>query len=144
MRAPSPLSKYTALFAAIAMMGSSVAAAAPTTAPRTVDPLAIVSIFGTADSAAAICAGSSAAAVAGAATAAAGQAPGAGCVLPVVDTPPPPVAETAPPPVAPAVVPASGIGALPLLAGLAAIAVIAALLLNNNNDNGEIVLPISP
>jgi hypothetical protein len=122
------------------MLGSTAATAAPVAAPQTVDPLAIVSIFGTADSAAAICAGSSA----GAAAAVAGQAPGAGCVLPVVDAPPPPVAETAPPPLAPAAVPASGIGVLPLLAGLAAIAVIAALILKNNNDNGEIVLPISP
>ena len=144
MSAPSPFIKYTAAFVAMAMLGSSAASAATTAAPRMVDPLAVVSIFGTADSAAAICAGSSAAAAAGAATAAAGQTPGAGCVLPVVDAPPPPVVETAPPPaLAPIAAPAGGIGVLPLLVGLAAIIGVAAVLLNSDDD-GEIDLPISP
>jgi hypothetical protein len=143
MRAPSPLNKYSAAFAAVAMLGSSVASAAPVAAQQTVDPFAIVSIFGTADSAAAICAGSSAAAAASAATVAAGQAPGTGCVLPVVDTPPPPVAETAPPPLAPAAVAAgSGIGVFPLLLGLAAIAAAVAVILND--ENGHIDLPTPP
>jgi hypothetical protein len=145
MSAPSPFHKYTAAFVAIAMLGSSAASAATTAAPRVVDPLAVVSIFGTADSAAAICAGSSAAAAAGAATAAAGQVPGTGCVLPVVDAPPPPVAEAVPPPaaVAPIAAPAGGISVLPLLVGLAAIIGVAAVLLKAD-DEGEINLPISP
>jgi hypothetical protein len=143
MLAQSPFHKCTAAFVAIAMFGSSAASAATTAAPRMVDPLAVVSLFGTADSAAAICAGSSAAAAAGAATAS-GQAPGAGCVLPVVDAPPPPVAETAPPPaLAPVAAPAGGVSVLPLLVGLAAIIGVAALLLKAD-DEGEINLPISP
>lgn len=146
MLAQSPFRKCTAAFVAIAMLGSSAASAAPTAAPRMVDPLAVVSIFGTADSAAAICAGSSAAAAAGTAAATtAGQAPGTGCVLPVVDAPPPPVVETAPPeafaPVAPMT---GGIAAFPLLAGLAAIVGLAALILSNRSEDGEIDLPISP
>jgi len=141
MPAPGPFSKCTAAFVAIAMLGSQAAA----TAPRTVDPLAVVSIFGTAESVAAVCAGSSAAATAGAATAtaASGQAPAAGCVLPVVDAPPPPVAET-PPAVAPVAPPPGGIGALPLLLGLAAIVGIAAVVLAHDTSDGEINLPISP
>jgi hypothetical protein len=142
MPAQSPFRRSIAAFVALAMLGSSAASAAPAAAPRTVDPFAVVSIFGTAESAAAICAGSSAAA-AGAATAASGQAPGAGCVLPVVDAPPPPVVETPPPPPPPFVPPPAGIGALPLLAGLAAIIAIAALLASQDED-GEINLPISP
>ena len=146
MSAPGPIRRCTAAFVAIAMLGSSAASAAPAAAPRMVDPLAVVSIFGTAESAAAICAGSSAAAAAGTAAATtAGQAPGTGCVLPVVDAPPPPVVETAPPeafaPLAPAT---GGIAAFPLLAGLAAIVGLAALILSNRSEDGEINLPISP
>lgn len=144
MSAPSPFHKYTAAFVAIAMLGSSATSAATAAAPRVVDPLAVVSIFGTADSAAAICAGSSAAVAAGAATAASGQVPGAGCVLPVVDAPPPPVAQTVPPPAAVTpIAPAGGISVLPLLVGLAAIIGVAAVLLKAD-DEGEINLPISP
>lgn len=143
MSAQSPFRKSVKAFVAIAVLGSSAASAAPAAAPRVVDPFAVISIFGTADSAAAICAGSSAAAAAGAATAASGQTPGAGCVLPMVDAPPPPVVEAPPPAVAPIVPPSAGIGALPLLAGLAAIIGIAALLASQDED-GEVNLPISP
>ena len=143
MFAQGPFHKIAASFVAIAMLGSS-ASAAPVAAPRMVDPLAVVSVFGTSQSLATICAGSSAAATAGSAAAAAGQAPGAGCVLPVVDAPPPPVVEAPPPELAP-VVPASGsIGALPFLVGLAAIVGFAAIVLKHENDNGVINLPISP
>ena len=75
---------------------------------------------------------------------AAGTQPG--CVLPVVDAVPPPVV-TEPPPPAAAVAPAAvggGIGALPLLVGLAAIVAIAAVVLKHNDSDGEINLPISP
>lgn len=139
MPASSPFQRCTAAFVAIALLGSSAATAAPTT----VDPLAVVSVFGTAESVAAVCAGSSAAATAGAATAASGQAPGAGCVLPVVDAPPLPVAEPAPA-IAPMAVVPSGVNALPILAGLAAILAIAIVILRNDTTNGEINLPISP
>lgn len=152
MSAPGPIRKYTAGFTVIAMLGSSAASAAPVTAPRVVDPLAVVSIFGTAESAAAICAGSVAATAAGnaatttaGAAATAGQAPGAGCVLPVIDAPPLPVVEATPPEaIAPAVSTTGGIAAFPLLAGLAAIVGLAAVILGNRSDDGEIDLPISP
>ena len=69
MPAPSPFRKYTAAFVAIAMLGSSAATAAPATSTRVVDPLVVVSVFGTANSRAAICA-AGASASAAAATAA--------------------------------------------------------------------------
>ena len=141
MPSPSPFRKHAGSLVAIAMLGSSAASAAP--APRMVDPLVVVSVFGTADSRAAICAaGSSAAAAAGTAVAA-GQAPGAGCVLPVVDAPPPPVAE-APSAVAPIAPAATGVGALPILVGLAAVVGMAAIVLAHHDEDGEIDLPISP
>jgi len=147
MSGSSPFRKYTAAFVAIAMLGSSAAAAAPTAAPRMVDPLAVVSVFGTADSRAAICAaGASAAAAAATSAAAAAQAPGsAGCVLPVVDAPAPPGAEAAPTAIAPIPPAASNVGALPFLLGLASIVGIAAIIrASSDDDDGEIDLPISP
>lgn len=146
MPAPSPFHKFTAAFVAIALLGSSAATAAPAAAPRMVDPFAVVSVFGTAEFAAAVCAGSSAAAAAGTAAATtAGQTPGAGCVLPVVDAAPPPMVETAPPEMLPpAVSTTGGIAAFPLLAGLAVIVGLAAIILSNRTEDGNIDLPISP
>ena len=71
---------------------------------------------------------------------AAAQAPGSGCVLPVVDAPPP-IAQSAPPtpiPVPPVEGPAAGFGVSPLLLALAAVAAGAGLyflLLKKNNSN---------
>ena len=143
MSAPSPFAKFTTAFVAVAIVGSS-AAAAPSSAPRLVDPLVVVSVFGTAQSVAAVCAASSATASAGASSAAAAQTPGDGCVLPVVDAPPPAVAETASQPLAPVAPPTGGIAALPLLAGLAAVVGLAAIFMIHDNPNGKINLPISP
>jgi hypothetical protein len=70
-------------------------------------------------------------------------AAGSGCVLPVVDAP----VVAAPPPAEVAVAPAAvggGVGALPLLLGLAAIAAIAAVVLKHSDKSGQINLPISP
>jgi len=90
-----------------------------------------LSIFGSQASAAALC-GSSATTTAASAAATA-QAPVGGCVLPVVDAPPPvPIAEAVP--LAP--LPAStGFGITPILLGLAGIAILAALIASQNNDN---------
>ena len=132
-----------AAVAAVSLLAGSAAAAAP----RTVDPLVALSVFGTAESRAAVCAAGAAQAVAAAGAAAAQAAAGPGCVLPVVDAAaaPPVVSEPAPAPVAlaPAAV-GGGIGALPLLIGLAAIAAFAAVVLKHDDLDGEINLPISP
>ena len=133
----------TAAFAAVSLLASTAAVAAP----RTVDPLVALSVFGTSESRAAVCAAGAAQAAAAAGAAAAQAAAGPGCVLPVMDAVAPPVvSETAPPPmaVAPAAV-GGGVGALPLLLGLGAVAVLAAIVLKHSDeDDGEINLPISP
>jgi hypothetical protein len=132
--------KYTAAFAAVSLLASSAAAAAP----RSIDPLVALSVFGTSESRAAVCAAGAAQAAAAAGAAVAQGAAGPGCVLPVVDAPvvaaPAPPAEVA---VAPAAV-GGGVGALPLLLGLAAIAAIAAVVLKHSDKSGQINLPISP
>jgi len=146
MAARGSFRKYTTAFVAISMLGASAASAAP----RTVDPLVALSVFGTSESRAAVCAAGAQAAAAAGAALAAQAAPGqAGCVLPVMDAAPPPVVtEAAPPPpaaVAPVAVGGGGtIGALPLLVGLAAIVAIAAVVLKHKETDGEINLPISP
>lgn len=110
-----------------------LASASAVSAPaQSISPMIALSIFGSQASAAALC-GSSATTVVGSAAAAA-QAPAGGCVLPVVDAPPPlPIAEPAP--FVPAPVAASGIGIAPILLGLAGIAILAALILSQDNDN---------
>lgn len=132
--------KYTAAFAAVSLLASSAAAAAP----RSIDPLVALSVFGTSESRAAVCAAGAAQAAAAAGAAVAQAAAGPGCVLPVVDAPvvaaPAPPAEVA---VAPAAV-GGGVGALPLLLGLAAIVAIAAVVLKHSDKSGQINLPISP
>ena len=139
-----PVMKYTSAFIAVSMLASSAA----TAAPRVVDPLVALSVFGTQESRSAVCAaGSAAAAAAGTAAAAqAGAAPG--CVLPAVDAPPPVAVVEPAPPVAvvePVAVGGGGIGVLPLLLGLAAIAAAVALLAKGGgNDNDEIIVPVSP
>ena len=143
MAARGSFRKYTAAFVAISMLGASAASAAP----RTVDPLVALSVFGTSESRAAVCAAGAQAAAAAGAALAAQAAPGqAGCVLPVMDAAPRPVVtEAAPPPPAPVAVGGGGtIGALPLLVGLAAIVAIAAVVLKHKDTDGEINLPISP
>lgn len=107
-------------------LASAAAVSAPT---QTISPMVALSIFGSQASAAALC-GSSATTVA--ASAAVAQAPGTGCVLPVIDAPPPvPMAQPAPfvPP------PATGFGLTPILLGLAGIAILAALIASQDIDN---------
>lgn len=108
------------------------ASASAVASQPTISPMVALSIFGSQASAAALC-GSSATTVAASAAATA-QAPVGGCVLPVVDAPPVvPVAEA--PPFVPAPVAASGFGIAPVLLGLAGIAILAALIYSQDNDN---------
>ncbi len=103
-------------------------AAAPA---RSISPIVALSIFGSQASATALCGASATTVAAGAAASA--QAPVGGCVLPLVDAPPPiPVAEPVPvgQPMA-----SSGFGIAPVLLGLAGIAILAALIAGSNDDN---------
>lgn len=124
----------TSIGVAIALCASPALASASAVAsqPQTISPMIALSIFGSQASAAALC-GSSATSTAASAAATA-QAPAGGCVLPVVDAPPVvPVAEA--PPFVPAPVAASGLGIAPILLGLAGIAILAALIYSQDNDN---------
>lgn len=121
----------TSFGVAVALCASpALASASAVSAPvRTISPMVALSIFGSQASAAALC-GSSATTAAGAAATV--QAPVGGCVLPVVDAPPVvPIAEA---PLAPIPV-ASGFGINPVLLGLAGIAILAALIISQDNDN---------
>jgi hypothetical protein len=117
------------------MASVSTASAIPA---RSINPMIALSIFGSQASAAAIC-GSAAAAAAGAAVTA--QAPAGGCVLPLVDAPPPPPIVEAPPFV-PAPV-SGGFGISPILLGLAGIAILAALIASQDDDDDDGSPPIS-
>ena len=121
--------RLTSIGVAIALCATPALASASAvqSAPTPISPMVALSIFGSQASAAALC-GSAAASAA--ASSAAAQAPGAGCVLPVVDAPPPPVVDAAPLPP-----PSGGIGITPILLGLAAIAILAALIASQDNDN---------
>ncbi len=131
------------LVGAAALFSAQAATAAPRALPS-VDPLVALSVFGTAQSRSAVCAAGAAAAAAGAATmaasTAAAQGARPGCVLPITApvAPPPVVGQTILPPVASG---GFGIGPLPLLLGLAAIAALAVLLLDDDDDD---LLPLSP
>jgi hypothetical protein len=106
-------------------------------APLSISPFVALSAYGTTQSRSAVCA----AAVGAAAATAAGQ-PAAGCVLPVVDPAPVAVAPEAVP-VAYAPVPGGGLGlgVGAILAGLIAVAGLAAVLLSSN---GKGRLPLTP
>jgi len=126
---------------AAAFLSSQAAYAAP--APSPMDPLVSLAIFGGTQSHAAVCAGSTAA-TAAAAAAAAAQAPGPGCVLPVTAPPPPAVAPPPPPPPLVEAAAPKSIGVLPILLGLAALAVVAALIISGNHHGNGNTTPISP
>ena len=121
--------KVTAFGVALALSTSPAFAAASAVPAQQISPMIALSIFGSQASAAALCGSSATAATASAAATA--QAPAGGCVLPVVDAPPPlvPVAEVAPLP-AP-----HGFGISPILLGLAGIAILAALIASQHHDN---------
>ena len=123
--------KITAFCAAVALCaGPSFASTSNAFAgQQQISPMVALSIFGSQASATALC---GAAATTTAYAAATAQAPVGGCVLPVVDAPPPiPVAEAAP--ISP--VPSPGVGITPILLGLAGIAILAALIASQNGGN---------
>ncbi len=125
---------------ALCFSSTVASAAAVPAAPMSISPFVALSAYGTMQSRSAVCA--TAVGAAGAAAAVEGQ-PAAGCVLPVLDPVAPVVVETAPPAVfVPAAAPGFGFGIGALLAGLVALAGIAAVVLSNNDDDGR--LPISP
>lgn len=115
-----------ALVAGSLLFSSSAAMAASTPAPQA-DPWAVLTAMSGGAPAAAMCGSAAAASTA--------QAPG-GCVLPVVDAPPPPVAPAAP--VEP-VVAEGGLGFSPILLGLLAVAAGVGIWLavRGNNDHAN-------
>ena len=131
--------RSTALVAgAAALLSAQTAYAAPVKSRLALDPLVTLSVFGTAQSRAAVCAAGASAVAAGAAAAQA-VTPAPGCVLPVTAPPPPPVTTTTLPPPPPS----GGLGFNPLLGILGAVLLIgigAALLLDGDDDDG----PVSP
>lgn len=133
--------KIAAAFAATSLLVSSAASASV----RPGDYVASSSGLSAASYQVAACAaGAASAAAAGSVSAAQAVQAQPGCVLPVVDAPARPVA-TAPPPVyAEPVAARGGIGTLPLVLGLAAIAGALALLLLDDDDDDGLEVPISP
>ena len=115
----------TGLVAATLFAGSAASAA-----PSTIDPLVALSVFGTAQSRAAVC-GAGSAAAASATT---------GCVLPMAAAGAQTADQTTAPPFAES---GSSIGILPLLLGLGALAAAAVLLLGSD-DEDDIEIPVSP
>lgn len=136
------LRRLTTALVAIAMLAGSASAAAP----RSIDPLVALSVLGSNESYAAICAvgaAQAASAVTSVASSTQGAASG-GCVLPVVDAAPPPVVAEGPPPPVVAAAPITTAGSvLPLLVGLAAV-VAAAALIAKSDSNGRLILPFPP
>lgn len=138
MLSSKPSRRIVGALLGCALCFSSTAAGATTTVSApSISPWVALSALTTPASASAACA-------AGAAAVTAAQAPAAGCVLPVVDPP-------APAPPAPVVTPVitsdvdgGGIGLLPILAGLAVVAGLAALLLIDNDDDDDDDEAVSP
>ena len=95
MKMPGPVRSLASAAVAMSLAASSIASAAPAVSGPT-NPLVTLSVFGSAQSRAALCAaGSAAVAAAGTASAAQAAQPAPGCVLPIADTaPPPPVASS--------------------------------------------------
>lgn len=111
-------------------------------APMLISPLVLLSAYGTMQSQSAVCAATVGAA--GAAVAVAGQAPAAGCVLPVLDPAPPIAAEPgliAPVAYAPIASSGFGFGLGALIAGLVLAGGLAAVLFSGNNNGDR---PVSP
>ena len=122
----------------VGLLASGPAVAASSAAASTnYSPWASLSAFASPVSSQALC---------GAAAASAATQAAPGCVLPAVDPAPVPVVQETPVAVPVAASGGGGIGVLPLLLGLAALAGLAALLLGNNDDDDDDIVarPISP
>lgn len=143
MRSSGPR-RVTAFLASAALLLSSTAAGATVTvssASTAISPWAALSAFGTQASRASLCGAT--AAVAGAAAAAQAVPGQPGCVLPVVDAPPP-IASPGPPPAPvppPMIDSGGGFGISPLLLGLGALALGGLIYLLVKDDDDE---PDSP
>ncbi len=134
---------WVAAVAALAMSASAPAAAAVSSkaSTPTYSPWVMMSAMASQGSASAMCAASASA------SAASMQGAAPGCVLPQVDAPVPVAQAPEAAPLDTAVVApaaASGIGFLPILLGLAALAGVAALFLSNSDNNSRVRLPNSP
>jgi hypothetical protein len=129
---------------AAALLSTQAVYAAPVRAAPAVDPLVSLSLLGTAQSRAAVCAAGTAATASAAAAAAAAQAPApTNCLLPITGAPP--VAEVAPPPPAlVAAAPGKQIGVLPILLGALVLAGLLAAILSGGGDGDGDLGPISP
>lgn len=114
---------------AVSLLASSAAAAVP----HTIDPLVALSVLGTSESRAALCAGRAAKPEAAKAAHTDARHP---CVVPKGGSSP------ASPQARPLVA-AGGVGPLPLYVGLAAVVTLAIVIKHSDSD-GEINLPISP
>ena len=127
----SHLQKLASAAAGFALLVTPTMASAASARVIPINPLVVVSLFGTQASAQSVCSqGASAAASAGAAAAAQGQA---GCVLPATD-PPPLVSEGSPPPPPP---PGTNYGIDWLLAGLGALTFLGGLYTMFDDDDGD-------
>lgn len=126
---------FAMCFSSTAASAAAVRSAPAAFAPVSINPFVALSAYGTAQSQAAVCAAAGAAAAAG--------QPATGCVLPVVDPAAAPVVEAAPVPMAYAPVAGGGLGlgVGAILAGLIAVAGLAAVVLSSN---GKGRLPVTP
>jgi hypothetical protein len=111
---------FIGLVIAGSMLASSTGAAAAgsSPAPQQISPWATLTM---------LTGGAPAAVLCGSAAVTAATQPATGCVLPVMDTPPPVPVAGPPAPVPPIAAPAAGFGVSPLLLGLVAIAAAAGL-----------------
>lgn len=127
-------------FSAALICGSLMVSSTAANASASINSWATLSAFGTQSSRDAACSAGTAAA---AGAAAAVQAGGAGCVLPVVDAPPPPVVQNVPLP-PPPVETAGGIGISPLVLALGALALAGLIYLVAKGGDDDEGSPLSP
>ena len=128
-------------FTTALICGSLLVSSSAANATASLNPWSTLSAFGTQASRDAACSAGTAAA---AGAAAAAQAAGSGCVLPVVDAPPPPAVVEAVPVPPPAIETAGGIGVSPLVLALGALALAGLIYLIAKGGNDDEGSPLSP